>query len=227
MSVWALAFFTGLFGSVHCIGMCGPLAFAVPSNHSNRWLVLLDKLMYQVGRVMSYAILGLVTGFIGKQLWMSGLQQSLSIVSGILILMAAFSRLFKRVIVTRSSSVFLKPFNRLFGYALQHRANHLIIGSLNGLLPCGFVYLGLAGAINTGSTGNAAAYMLFFGLGTIPLMLAATFSLGVATPALRRRINKFVPVLMICLGFWFVMKGLTLNIPYLSPAKENSSVICK
>ncbi|WP_374166600.1 sulfite exporter TauE/SafE family protein [Arcticibacter sp. MXS-1] len=227
MSVWLLAFFTGLFGSVHCIGMCGPLAFAVPSRHSSKVSVFFDKLSYQLGRVLAYMLLGFVTGFIGRQLWLSGLQQSLSIISGILIVMAALSRLFKKQIVKNGSSMLLIPFNRLFSLALQHRANHLIIGSLNGLLPCGFVYLGLAGAINTGSVVDAALYMLCFGLGTIPLMLVATFGLGLAQPAFRFRVNKVMPYLMICLGLWFVLKGMTLNIPYLSPSGPDSGVICK
>lgn len=226
MSTWALAFFIGFFGSVHCIGMCGPLAFAVPSFHSNRLLVLADKLMYQAGRVLSYSVLGVVTGIIGRELWLSGMQQSLSIVTGILIVMAALSRLFKRSVARYTPSAFLVPFNRLFGYALKHRANHLIVGMLNGLLPCGFVYLALAGAVNTGTAANSAAYMFFFGLGTLPLMLIATFGMGLATPAFRRKINMAIPYLMICLGLWFVLKGLTLDIPYLSPAKGVETGVC-
>jgi len=91
MSTSQIAFFIGLFGSVHCIGMCGPLAFAIPINHSSFWLLLWDKLVYNLGRTISYATLGLITGLIGKQLWLSGLQQGVSIISGILILLAAGS----------------------------------------------------------------------------------------------------------------------------------------
>lgn len=227
MSTWALAFFIGLFGSLHCIGMCGPLAFSVPSYHSGRWLILLDKLVYQFGRIISYSILGVLTGFIGKQLWLSGLQQSLSIISGVLIVMAACQRLFKRVRIRNASSAILIPFNKLFGYALRHKANHLIIGMLNGLLPCGFVYLALAGAINTGNIAGSATYMFFFGLGTLPLMFAAAFSMSIAAPVFRRRVNTFIPLLMLCLGIWFVLKGLTLDIPYLSPPKQIETGICK
>lgn len=227
MSIWALAFFTGLFGSIHCLGMCGPLAFSVPSYHSDKGFILLDKLVYQLGRIISYSALGIVTGFIGKQLWLSGLQQSLSIVSGILIVMMACQRLFKRVIIRNAASAFLIPFNKLFGYALRHKANHLFIGMLNGLLPCGFVYLALVGAINTGDAADSALYMLVFGLGTVPLMFAAAFSISFATPVFRRKANRVMPFLMICLGLWFVMKGLTLNIPYLSPAKGVETGVCK
>ncbi|MGX5687657.1 sulfite exporter TauE/SafE family protein [Arcticibacter tournemirensis] len=227
MSIWALAFFTGLFGSVHCLGMCGPLAFAVPSVHSNRGLILFDKLMYQFGRIISYSALGILAGFIGRQLWLSGLQQSLSIVCGVLVIIAAVQRLFKYTIASNAGSVFLKPFNKLFGYLLKNKANHLFIGMLNGLLPCGFVYLALAGAVNTGDVKDSTAYMFLFGLGTLPLMLIAAFSMGIAAPSFRRRVNRFIPYLMIVLGCWFVLKGLTLDIPYLSPSRQIESGVCK
>ena len=227
MSTLALAFFIGFFGSVHCVGMCGPLAFAVPSFHASKWLVLFDKLVYQLGRIISYALLGILTGLIGRQLWLSGFQQSLSIVSGILILMAAFSRLFKYSVFKNSSSAMLAPFNKLFGYALKNKANHLITGLLNGLLPCGFVYLALAGSVNTGGVKDAALYMICFGLGTLPLMLVATFSMSFAAPAFRRKVNRFMPYLMVCLGLWFVLKGLTLDIPYLSPSKNIEAGVCE
>lgn len=227
MSLWSLAFFTGLFGSVHCLGMCGPLAFAIPSRHTSRWLILMDKLIYQFGRIISYSILGIVIGLIGKQLWLSGLQQSISIISGAMIVIAACSRIFKKQIFKQRSSVIITYYNKVFTYALQHKANHLITGILNGFLPCGFVYLALAGAVTTGNVLDSARYMVFFGLGTLPLMLVATFGLGMAGPLFRRKINRAVPYLMVCLGLWFILRGAALNIPYLSPPMSESTVNCE
>jgi len=229
MSNNQIAFFIGLFGSVHCIGMCGPLAFAVPVSQNRWWYVITDKLQYNTGRVITYTFLGLLIGFAGKQLWLYGLQQGISLLSGILIIMAGFSRLFKlRLAGMTFTTRLLQPVNKLLYYALQHRAGHLVVGLLNGFLPCGFVYLALVGAINTSSPVNAAGYMFWFGAGTFPLMLAATISSGFAGPVVRRRINRAVPYLMVCLGFWFVLRGLNLDIPYLSPAKQSSAVgICR
>ena len=225
MSNSEVAFFIGLFGSVHCIGMCGPLAFAVPSIQNNWGRILADKVLYNAGRVITYTFLGLLIGLIGRQLWLSGLQQGVSLASGLLIIMAGFSRLFKiRMKENKFLSIALSPINRLLNYALQHRAGHLVIGLLNGFLPCGFVYLALVGAINTNSPLSSAQFMFWFGAGTFPLMLAATFSSGFAGPLLRRRINKFMPYLIVCLGFWFILRGLNLDIPYLSPAKQLSGV---
>ena len=228
MSNNEIAFFIGLFGSVHCIGMCGPLAFAVPVTQNRWWYVVTDKLLYNTGRVITYTFLGLLIGFIGKQLWLYGLQQGISLVSGMLIIMAGFSRLFKlRLINSKWLPRMLTPVNKLLQYALQHRAGHLVIGMLNGFLPCGFVYLALVGAVNSSSPVNAATYMFWFGAGTFPLMLAATISTGFVGPVVRRRINKAMPYLMVCLGFWFILRGLNLDIPYLSPAKQSSAVGCR
>jgi len=228
MSETYLAFMIGLLGSVHCIGMCGPLAFAVPSLQKGAGWLLLDKSMYQAGRIISYSILGLIIGLIGNQLWMAGMQQGLSIFSGLLILLAACSRIFK--VAVRSSSKYnllLKPFHQLFGYALKHKANHLIIGMINGLLPCGFVYLALAGAVNQPGVPEAITYMFFFGLGTAPLMLIASVTSGMTGAILRNRINHVIPYFMLCLGIWFILRGLDLNIPYLSPALHSGTAVCK
>ncbi|WEA00448.1 sulfite exporter TauE/SafE family protein [Mucilaginibacter sp. SJ] len=228
MSPSQIAFFIGSFGSVHCIGMCGPLALAIPINHSSFWLLLWDKLVYNLGRTISYATLGLITGLIGKQLWLSGLQQGVSIISGILILLAAGSRLWKLKIRNKSSGNWLlKPFNALLTYALQHRAGHLAIGLLNGFLPCGFVYLALIGAVNTSSVGASVQYMIWFGLGTLPLMLAVTVGSGFVNQGIRRKMNRMVPYFMLCLGVWFLLRGLALDIPYLSPPSASGIVICK
>jgi sulfite exporter TauE/SafE len=121
----------------------------------------------------------------------------------------------------------LAPINRLLTYALKHKAGHLAIGLLNGFLPCGFVYLALVGAVNTSSPFASAQYMFWFGMGTFPLMLIATVSSGFIGPVVRRSINRGMPYVMVCLGLWFLVRGLGLNIPYLSPAKQSSGVtIC-
>ena len=226
MSNNLVAFFIGLFGSIHCVGMCGPLALAVPSFHNKWYLLVADKLLYNFGRVVTYTFLGLLIGFIGRQIWLSGLQQGISILSGILIILIAFSRILKINLTnqTRFGNI-LMPFNQLLGYAMQHKAGHFIIGLLNGFLPCGFVYLALIGALNTPSPITSAQYMFFFGAGTFPLMLAATISSGFAGPAIRRKINKAIPYVMVCLGCWFILRGLNLNIPYLSPAKQQVGVV--
>lgn len=226
MSTDRLAFMIGLLGSMHCVGMCGPLAFAIPSLKKGWFWLFWDKLSYQLGRIISYCLLGILIGLTSRQLWMSGLQQAVSIISGILILGAAFSRLTRKKFAS-PEGWFIKPFHRLLSYALNHRANHLIVGLVNGFLPCGFVYLALAGAVNTGSVQTAVSYMFWYGLGTLPLMFVAGISAGFTTTLFRQRINQTIPYLMICLGLWFILRGMELNIPYLSPPPAANASDCR
>lgn len=228
MSSNQIAFFIGLFGSVHCIGMCGPLAFSVPVNNNKWWLIVSDKLLYNAGRVLSYTFLGWLIGFAGRQLWVAGMQQGVSLLSGGLIILAGLQRLLKfHFKQSKALETLTLPITRVLNYALKHHAGHLTIGILNGFLPCGFVYLALAGAVNAYAPAKAAQYMFWFGMGTFPLMLLATVSSGFIGAAVRRRINKTMPYFMVCLGIWFVLRGLNLAIPYLSPPKPTAGVsIC-
>lgn len=222
MSTNAIAFYIGLFSSIHCIGMCGPLAFAVPSFAHSKFRFVFDKLTYQFGRIISYSLLGLLIGVIGQQIWLMGLQRGVSIASGVLILMAAFSRLFKISFRrSRGGNKFFLIVNRMVVYAVNKHWGHLAIGMLNGLLPCGFVYLALVGAINTSSAVNAMQYMFWFGLGTLPLMFLATIGAGFISLNLRRRLNIAVPYFMLVLGCWFILRGANLDIPYLSPQSQS------
>ncbi len=228
MSSNTIAFFIGLFGSIHCIGMCGPLAFAIPASE-NKWLLIFDKILYNSGRILTYTLLGLLIGFAGRQLWIYGLQQVITLLSGLLIILAGITRLFKLSLARNGAiSRLFSPINKWLIYALQHRYGNFAVGAINGLLPCGFVYLALAGAVNTTSPVSAAQYMFCFGLGTFPLMLIAMVSTGYFSPAVRRRINSAVPYLMVCLGFWFILRGMNLDIPYLSPAKHiTHGAVCR
>lgn len=228
MSSNAIAFYIGLFGSIHCIGMCGPLAFAIPARGSDKWLLLWDKSIYQLGRVVSYTLLGTLIGFLGRQLWLLGIQKGISLLSGVLILLAAISRWLKWSFANRAnSSKFLRGINQAITYALQQRWGHFAVGMLNGLLPCGFVYIALLGAVNTYSVKDAAVYMIYFGIGTAPLMLLAAVGSGFISVPLRRRLNRIVPYFMLCLACWFILRGLGLNIPYLSPAIDAGSAVCR
>lgn len=221
-----IAFFIGLLGSVHCVGMCGPLAFSIPSNQKMWWLLLIDKLLYNFGRVITYTCFGLLLGYTGKLLWLAGSQQIVSILSGMFVLVLGLIRLFKWK--GTGGIVGFPLFYKLINYAIKHKAGHLLIGMLNGFLPCGFVYVALFSALNTTSPADAALFMFWFGLGTFPLMLAATFSFGFISTAIRRKINIAMPYLLVCLGFWFILRGSGLNIHYLSPAVKQVGVgVCR
>jgi sulfite exporter TauE/SafE len=216
MELWS-AFILGLVGSLHCAGMCGPLALALPRSRTARRTFLLGRLAYNAGRVSTYIILGILFGFFGKGFSLAGAQRFLSIGFGTLILATLFcsrkrtmSVLLGRVVssVKRPISHFLKTptFSSL-----------LMLGSLNGLLPCGLVYAASAMAGTLGNPLAAGAFMLLFGLGTAPMMLAIALSGKPFQLSLRLRLQPLIPLTLFLLGSLLILRGLSLGIPYLSP----------
>lgn len=222
-----LAFVIGLLGSFHCVGMCGPLAFSFPQQAESTWLVVFKKISYNVGRAISYAFLGLLIGLLGKQLWLLGAQQAISVVSGFLIVLAVLPKIIQ---LSKTGNYQPNSFNnfvnKIIIKAINRKAGHFYLGLLNGFLPCGFVYLGLATAINTSSAYQSALFMFVFGLGTTPLMLLAMLGVNFTKPIFRQKINLLLPYLTLCLGLWFIIRGLNLDIPYLSPKISSEAVIC-
>ncbi len=219
-----LAFVIGLFGSLHCVGMCGPLAFAIPNLNGGKWKLVLNKLLYQLGRAFSYAILGLLIGALGKSLWIAGFQQTLSIICGIFIVIYSILRLLP---AKRNLNISFPLINKWISGAIQKRYGHFAVGMLNGVLPCAFVYVALATASNTSSVFQSALFMFFFGLGTLPLMFASAVGISFASQAVRRSINNVLPVLSLILGSWLILRGLSLDIPFLSPILIGDASICR
>jgi uncharacterized protein len=214
--MYPLALFTGLFSSLHCIGMCGPLVMGLPSYESG-WRLIWNKVSYNLGRICTYSLLGLILGFIGKRLWVPQLQESLSLGIGVVVLLWASFRLTATFPLPRVwENLILMPIQNGIQYVIKHRAGTFWIGVVNGALPCGMVYLALAGALNTLSPLNALLYMMWFGLGTIPLMLSFSLGIGWVGSQLRSRLRKISSYFILFMGIWFILRGLHLGIPYLS-----------
>ncbi|SNC59940.1 hypothetical protein SAMN06265337_0157 [Hymenobacter gelipurpurascens] len=215
-------FLFGLLSSFHCVGMCGAIALALPGQSTGgRRHFVWGRLLYNLGRVTTYTFLGVAAGALGQSLRLAGWQQGLSIASGLLILLlvAVPERYTSRVTaVLGLSRVLAAVKNRLAYYFQQPTARALYTtGLLNGLLPCGMVYLALAGALSAPGVGGSAAYMALFGLGTLPLMLALSLT-GQLVPLLwRRRLTRAVPYMATVLAVLFIVRGLGLGIPYMSP----------
>jgi sulfite exporter TauE/SafE len=103
----------------------------------------------------------------------------------------------------------------------------LTIGFLNGFLPCGLVYMALFGAIAMGSAWQGSLYMVLFGLGTVPLMTTAIYFSGILKSSAKQRIQKLIPVFVIIIGMLFILRGLGLGIPYVSPKPVTEVVSTK
>tara|TARA_R110001583_G_scaffold17310_11_gene70192 strand:- start:1711 stop:2433 length:723 start_codon:yes stop_codon:yes gene_type:complete len=219
--LWTALIF-GLAGGFHCIGMCGPIAFIIPIDRSSNSSIFFQTLLYHFGRILSYTLIGFIFGSIGKGLYLAGFQQRLSILMGILMI----------VVIVIPTSIFYKynfskPLYKLIniikhklGLYLKQKTNKAIflVGFFNGFLPCGLVYIALIGAISTGNSLEGALYMTFFGLGTIPLMTSAILLGNFVSIGIRKKIQKVIPVFVIIIGILFILRGMGLGIPYISPS---------
>jgi uncharacterized protein len=221
----------GLAGSLHCIGMCGPIALALPGKRTHSWSMTGEKLTYQFGRVTTYTVLGALAGIGGKVVVDAGFTQALSIVSGILMIVTAIVQLILHKILIPSSLTdkVLVPMHRFFSRSFKGRGgyvSHFGIGLVNGLLPCGLVMSALMGSIGTGSVVEGAAFMGLFGLGTVPLMSAVAILGATLSCNIRRRLRFATPAIAVLIGVVFILRGLSLGIPMVSPVIEQGKPSC-
>ena len=219
--LWA-GFLFGVLGSFHCVGMCGPIALALPIGKGAGWKFVAGRLLYNLGRIFTYSALGALAGLFGKSLQVAGFQQTVSVISGVLILIlivvpATLSLKFRKATgLEKGLSKINKTMAGLFRQ--QSWAAFGFVGMLNGLLPCGFVYLALAGAISMPSVAAAMGYMFLFGLGTFPLMFILSLSGKFIQPKIRHFFNRSVPYAATFMALLFILRGLNLGIPFVSPA---------
>ena len=219
--LWS-ALVLGLMGSFHCVGMCGPIAFMLPVDHTNPAKKLFQVFLYHFGRLMAYGIIGLVFGFLGKELYVFGLQQKLSIIIGaimILLVLIPYKTVSKYNFSKPIYSVLAKVKNQL-GKELKKKSpdTFLTIGFLNGFLPCGLVYMALFGSMATASPWLGALFMILFGMGTVPLMTTAVYFGSMLKGAAKKSVQRLIPVFVILIGLLFILRGMGLGIPYISPA---------
>ena len=224
MVILISALVLGLMGSFHCAGMCGPIAIALPLHGNTISQKIFGGTLYNIGRTITYGIMGAIFGLLGQGVEMIGFQQKISVIMGVLMIVSVlFPALFKNQYHMDKSWFSLvgklkKSIGKMF--SIRSFSSLFFIGLLNGLLPCGLVYMAIAGAIGTGEVLLGSLYMVLFGLGTIPMMLSISLAGNVMSLAIRNKINKLIPVLVIVVGIFFILRGLSLGIPYLSPPKQ-------
>jgi len=215
------AFILGLLGSLHCVGMCGPIAFMLPVDRSNSFRKVIQISVYHFGRLLAYSLIGLIFGVVGKSLYIFGLQQQLSILIGVLMIVLVLIpyRTIGKYNLSRPLQRFIFKIKSSLGTALKKKTadTFLTIGFLNGFLPCGLVYMAVFGAMATGSLANGSLYMVLFGLGTIPLMTSVIYIGKFLNSSVKQRIQKAIPIFVVIIGTLFILRGLGLGIPYLSP----------
>lgn len=212
----------GLAGSFHCIGMCGPIAFVLPVDRSSKFKLFFQIFLYHFGRIISYSLIGILFGFVGKGLYLAGFQQRLSVLMGVVMILAVVVpiSLLGEFNITKPIYGLIGKVKQKLGLYLNKKSNKalFLIGFFNGFLPCGLVYMALIGAISTGNYYSGALYMALFGVGTIPLMTAAVLLGNFVNLSIRNKIQKAIPVFVVIIGILFILRGLGLGIPYISPS---------
>ena len=220
-SFFISAFFLGMIANLHCIGMCGPIALALPLKRDSKIEIINGILQYNLGRIFTYSLLGFLIGFIGLSIHLIGLIQGLSIATGIGIIMYAWRKHFNsNTLFSKLNFNFVQKFtSKNMGKIIQKNGSFklLLFGMLNGLLPCGMVYTALFTSILAGSPRDSLFTMFFFGLGTLPGMILITLFATQITNKFRGRINKYLPYFLTIIGLIILLRGLNLDIPYLSP----------
>ncbi len=215
MWMWT-AFTLGLFGSLHCLGMCGPIAMTLPLTAREKQSVVLQSLMYNLGRVGSYTLLGLAMGLMGWGILIAGYQKSISIILGVVLVLSAFFT------VSLENGLLRIPALRHWYNTVKNKLSSLLnskangsafqVGLANGLLPCGMVYIALAGALTSGGTMQGTFYMTLFGLGTLPMMMGVML-VSRFNRQFFLKLRKFIPLVMLIFGLLLIKRGLALELP--------------
>ena len=221
MLLFVTAISLGFFASFHCVGMCGPIVLSLPMSQGTNKNRVNALLMYNLGRIVTYSILGFIFGLLGKGFVLAGYQQKLSIVIGVLLLLSVLipAQLSAKLKLTRYFSQLLIKLKMALGKLLHQPTSGslYLIGALNGLLPCGLVYLGIAAAIAAGTPLKGAFFMASMGLGTVPALLTISLLGSKINAPVRNKINQLVPVFIGVMAILLILRGLNLGIPYVSP----------
>lgn len=216
------ALLIGFAGSLHCFAMCGPIMMALPHSKKKNWKPILA---YHSGRLSSYGILGLAGGMLGSGFSWAGWQQWIAIAFGMVFIFYGLQQWIR----FDAPQLFMRFYEKIkqtvgYFYGNNRKKSMWILGILNGLLPCGLVYVALAGAVVSGHPMNGFVYMILFGVGTLPMMMGVhrigkikgRFQMAIA--------NRILPVITILFGVWLLLRGLGMDIPYVSPANKHLQI---
>ena len=199
--MWYTAILIGITGSLHCAGMCSPLLMAVTNLTKS---VVLNRVLYNGGRILTYAALGSMFSGVGSFLPISPFQDLLSLLFGAAIIIVAFFRFGHIKIPFLFSGVnrltsFLKE---KFAFLLKRKtfAAVFLMGALNGFLPCGMTLIALSYCLLLTGPVDGFNFMLLFGVGTLPVMIGFAPLLALTVRKLNLSLQKTTTVMMICSG---------------------------
>lgn len=220
----SIAFILGLSSSLHCVGMCGPIAMILPIQQARPSEKIVKTFVFHAGRILVYATLGAIFGLLGQSFQLMGLLQTISIVFGAIIIVGVvFPRVFSKFQFFNRLHLKINGFvHGSFGQLIKRKStiSLFLLGMVNGLLPCGAVYFALLGSLVYGGLFEGALFMAVFGLGTLPAMATITYFASTISISLREKFRKASPIILVLFGALFIVRGMNLNIPLISPKVE-------
>lgn len=203
------AFIIGFVGSLHCIGMCGPLTMLVMGNNSPGIFSL-----YHGGRIFAYVLLGILLGSIGYSLAFFQLQQVATFTLGaLLIILYGIPSFRNKVERFYYESRFYQFIKKELSARLSKRNRWVVSGIANGFLPCGLTYVAAASAVAMGGIGHGILYMLIFGLGTVPALMLVALGGAWSATKLKKLIPGAVSFIAIVSGCLLIIRGLLISSP--------------
>ncbi len=214
------AFVLGLLGSAHCVGMCGPLVLAVSARGAGLAAGSVGILVMNAGRTLVYVLLGAGAGLFGRGLQLAGVQSTVSVALGCIILLGLIApKLLPMARFANMPASFVVKAQRVFGKRFRRSSveGTFFMGMLNGLLPCGLVYLALTGSLAQDGYVQGALFMAFFGLGTWPALIAVRLSDVLVRGNVREKLRRVAPYAYAAMGVLLILRGMDLGVPYISP----------
>ncbi len=208
------ALIMGLTGSLHCVGMCSPLAMAV-GNMSAR--TFLNRIIYNAGRIVTYGLLGLAIAGVGLAFPVSKFQNLVSILLGIILLLAGTGLMKVNIpILSRAIGTLTFTLKNIFTRFLNRKnfGSVFLLGTLNGILPCGLVWIALTYSFTLQSAMEGFSFMILFGIGTLPVMLGFT---SVITQLLKRfnfNFRRITSAMLILSGILLIVRVFIVHLPH-------------
>jgi sulfite exporter TauE/SafE len=212
-----MALLMGFTGSLHCAGMCGPLVWIMPFQAFTGYKKIAALGLYHLGRISVYACFAVILHSF-RSLFDPRAQQVISIILGCSLLLAGILSFMPNQII-RLKLPWVEFVQKQLGFTMGKPGlpAMAIAGLLNGLLPCGLVYMALSATLTTATAWQAASMMYIFGLGTLPMLVSISLLKNKLTFFRTAHIRRLVPVVVFSFGCLLILRGLNLDIPYLSP----------
>ncbi len=213
--------------------MCGPIAFVLPVGKRSTLGKVAGLLSYNIGRIITYGFLGLLVGVFGEGLRFAGVSQTISIALGVLLII--YVLLSKQFVKINIHNKYYQKFNNKVKSKLSNQLKKqsntalFVTGLLNGLIPCGVVFIALQAALLQSTLFNSVVFMLVFGLGTMPMMFSISYLSNSFSKIGKVKVNKVMPFITLVVALLLIVRGLNLDIPYLSPsydAQQNEMSCC-